>query len=1575
MVADPWAEFDDAPPASLALQRMLARGVEPTSGFRNGEDVQRLKRDGYQPATNGAHNLGDGIDLVPGKSGLSLGQLQTFARKEFPNGSKVEVHGGTHVHIAVPDWGLAPDLHRADPWDAFKDAPTGQVHDGDTLKLSSGRNARLGGVDAWELAQQGRERDGSLVPLGRNARNALASGVSPRTTVFPTGEFTFGRPVVNLDNVGRDPAAGLLRGGHALAAPQYLQGDPRFGPYMESERQARANLLGGHGTNAETPTQFRRKDGPWQGAEPGEWGSGQAVFGDEPTPFMGLRPEIEQGYLAIWQDMDSKPEDLIAYATANGFTLDPSTVRARYAERNKPKHHPTGELEYVEPPRLLTDPGDGKVGTTLRGVGDPFNMIDELGGVADTLGIGMAPDGERESIWNSDRRFGDVLWNNIDQNRSVIAHDEATHPYYRLGGQLASGVALPYGGGVRTIGGLAKLGAAEGFAAGFGAGEGGITDRLPNAAVGTALGAGGGVVLGHLAPPVLGLASKGINAVGAGWRAGRRATGRGGQQEAPLAPVGRDAAPVADDGVQSASAAMRMEDEGAELVGPVARQRDRIDVGRDPWAEFRDAPFGVARNMDERLSADEMAKLAEGVDPASVLPRPGNVVGSLDEAVRANPGTIREPEAPDEFAELRVRKIPSRKDLYKSSRIRGPIDITQSIRMMGGVRDEGGDLASMGISNEPRRMDFGSNEQFLGKLVDNERGMSLDDATERLWEEGYFPEFGDERPTVNELLERLGDEHTGARRYFHPDDGEEVARFEAAQAGRYRIEEAANTGVPLAEQRGHEITLDDLVANEPPAGAYEDMPRLTGKVGNINLDRLEKPEQVAALIEQISQRVGGFSAASRGRITHDETVKLAQELGLRPEQLLKRRQGQALNAEQMVASRALVQRSREAVARLAKRAHGGTDDDVMGFRKAWLKHVALEEQVAGATAEAGRALSAGRILARAQDSGAAAVRAYLKGAGGRESIEEAAEAIVDLMEDPAKASHFMRESVKPRWRDKFNELWINSLLSGPRTHVVNFVGNSLTTALSFPEQAMTAAIGKVTRSADRAYFGEVGARAVGLADSSVEALRNMRQAFKSGEAVDETSKVEAVHQKAIGGRTGEIIRIPTRALTAADEFWKALLRSAELRQLAYRQAMRETGGGDAFAARYESLLRAPPEGLDKQAHTAARYYTFQKPLGEAGRGIQQVSNNWVGGKLLLPFVRTPINLIKFAGERSVFGLAMPEVRAALKAGGRSRDEALAKITLGSGLSTAAVVGALEGRITGSGPSDPRERAALLQAGWQPNSIRIGDQWVSYARFDPVSTLIGVAADFAEAGAWATKKEADVVAMNLAMGIAKNITNKTWLSGLSDAFDVLSDPERYGKGYVQRLAGSAAVPAIASQSAQALDPHLRDARTVMDAIKRRVPVLSQSVPVRRNVWGEPVSSGDAVGPDILSPFYASMASNDPFRKEIARLRAPLAMPRRYLTIEGRRVNLGAKQYDELVQLTGQPAKQYLEQQVGSPEWRSMNDGERRELVKETLAEFRAAGRDALLANHPELAGKPPRRSVPANDTWGEFNDAR
>ena len=46
----------------------------------------------------------------------------------------------------------------------------------------------------------------------------------------------------------------------------------------------------------------------------------------------------------------------------------------------------------------------------------------------------------------------------------------------------------------------------------------------------------------------------------------------------------------------------------------------------------------------------------------------------------------------------------------------------------------------------------------------------------------------------------------------------------------------------------------------------------------------------------------------------------------------------------------------------------------------------------------------------------------------------------------------------------------------------------------------------------------------------------------------------------------------------------------------------------------------------------------------------------------------------------------------------------------------------QGLITGRGPEDTKERAVLRETGWQEYSIKVGDQYISYQRFEPFGIL-------------------------------------------------------------------------------------------------------------------------------------------------------------------------------------------------------------------------------------------------------------
>ncbi|GAY19703.1 thermonuclease family protein [Sphingobium fuliginis] len=1438
---------------------------------------------------------------------------------------------------------------------------TGQAHDGDTFRLNTGQNGRLYGVDAFELDQQGME-GGKLVPLGQQSRDALIPFLRPDATVTPTGKATYGRPVVSLESGGDDAGRGMLDQGMGLATPQYLEGDPRLTEYMEAERLARLNRRGAFAGQFQDPAAFRKgHPDPWAKPDEGEYGNSVAVFADEPTPFQGLRPEIAEGYQKIWTDPASTADDLLSYAKDNGFIIDPETARKAYAERAKRGADPT--IRYQEPPRLLTDPGDGVVGAAVRGAADPINMLDEMGAMVDT--IGLTPG--RENVWSSDRRFGDILWNNIDQNRSILDYDDANHPYARFGGQLASGLVIP-GASVEGVGlaaarqvlreggsrfaaeqaakqavrrSSAIAGSVEGGLAGFGQGEGGIVNRLPGAGVGAIAGGGLGYGAAALAQEVGPVARRAIEQM-----RGRKVA------EAAAETAGEQAQGVGVDEVLSEMPppAVRVADMAAEGVEPSPsisspRILDRIDVNNR------------ARPMLDPATDLERMSQAERVSPSDVLPLPTNVVASQEEAAAIGAGLYPAIKAPNEAATLESRFLRRGDDPARELPKRGPADLVTFMRTQGGVIDQGGELRALGITdNAGRDLDFARGEQRFGRLVDNENGLTLDQAADLAWRSGYFPDHS-ERPTIGEFLEALDNTNRGVNRSYRPDDMAEVESFNAAREQRLAVERARDQGAPLAEDRGQPVTLDDLDANQPPVSAYEEWgEQAPDFAGNIRLSKLDSPQSIQRALSQSDRMAGGFDAARRGRITQAETQSLANELGMTPAQLLSRRKGQAFNAEEALAARQILAKSGNDLVNMARRIQRMDDpgeEALAAFRQAWVRHVAIQEQVAGATAEAGRTLAQFRMVADGRNVRGDVLAALSEGAGGRDRLKKAADIILDNADTPQQLNKIAAQALKPKWLDKINEYWVNSLLSGPQTHVVNMLSNTMTALAQIPEHGAAAIIGAGRRAVvpnantDRVMFSELGARSVGLLQGAREGLAQAVRTFRTGDASDFANKVEARSQDAISGRKGEIIRLPTRLLSAEDELFKAMARRMELAGLAVRQAGKEGLTGEAARKRAGELLANPTEDMLDKAFDYGRYVTFQRPLGPAARGISQFTQWMPGAKFVLPFIRTPTNLLKFSLERSPAAPLVDTWRADFRAGGARRDLAVAKAMVGTGVGALITEMAANGDITGAGPADPGARALLRADGWQPYSIKIGDKYVSYQRLDPFATTLGVAAGMVDLQDYMTDKQKDKGALLMTASIMQNLSSKTWLSGMGDLIEAVNDPMRYGESFARRLAGSAAVPAGIAQVARTVDPTVREAEDILDAAKARIPGISTTLPERRDVWGAPITGEGGVGPDIFSPVWVSTAKNDPVNKALLQARVNISEPLRDVkTASGEVRRLTGKEYGEYRALAGSIAYGEIGDLVASADWMAMDRTERKKEVTKILRSARERARGAL-----------------------------
>lgn len=1449
--------------------------------------------------------------------------------------------------------------------------PTGQVHDGDTFRLTTGDNARLYGADAFELSQTGKDRRGVLVPLGTQARGALAPFAQPDGVATPTGALTYGRPVVSLDNSG-DAADALLRQGLAVATPEYLKADPeRLQQYMETERGARLNGRGAWSTAFQQPASYRHKTpDPWAKAQTGQAGDAVAVFNDEPMPFQGLRPEIGKGYADIFQDMASKPEDLIAYAKANGFQIDEGDTRKRYAQRAK-AGGAGGVVSYKDAPRVLTNNKDGALGSFGRGVADPINMLDELGAVVDTV----VPN-DRENVWSSDRRFGDILANNLDQNRSILAFDDAKHPYARFGGQLAGGLITPgasiEGLGYRTASAVLKsggtrfaaeqaarsavvrrlgvAGAVEGGLAGVGQGED-ARGRFQGALIGVPAGLALGTAAGAAAPALGRLIGRPFN----------RLAGREGEEAAQdltdgaidsaksrasndisAAELTPDASLRAADAVPAQ--AMDNETPTPSLTGPV------IEDGE--WSGFLPVADGAP-------TAERIAQ-AEVVQSADMLPLPSNAVDGVDEAARIEAGRYAPVRAPNEDAALSSRTLPSG-TTGAPVRKRGPSDLVTWLRSEGGIRAQGGELQHYGIDNTPRQgIDFAGGEGRFGALVRDD-GMGYDDAAQRAWEAGFFPDHA-ERPTVAEFLDTLQATHSGGNRAFRPDDLAEVDAFEAARRQRFDVEQARDQGAPLSEDRSQPAGLDDLDANAAPVRAYEEWgenaPDLTG---NIRLDKLDSPQAIKRALAQTNEIAGGFDAARRGRITQAETKSLAEDLGMTADDLLKRRKGQAFNAEEALAARQLLARSASELVNMAKRiarVEAPGDELEAAFRGAWLRHAAIQEQVSGMTAEAGRLLQQFRMTADSRDT-ARSLSVLGETLGGVTRMKQVAERIINLDNvgtTPAGVNQFALRSLIPKWRDKAIELYINSLLSGPQTHAVNILSNTLTSLAQLPEHAVAAGIGAVRKAlpgqaeTDRVLFSELGPRTIGMVSGAREGMKAAARSFLTGDTVDAIAKVEQQQLNAIGGKVGSFIRTPTRLLSAEDELFKGIASRMELNGLALRQANAEGLKGQAARDRAADLVLNPTDDLLRRSMDYARYVTFQTPLrhGSFAANISHAVQNQPIAKLLLPFIRTPMNLLKFAAERSPAALLMKSWRAEVVAGGARRDLAMTRAIVGTGVAAAMYQMALEGHITGGGPADRNARRLLQANGWQPYSLKIGDTYYSYARLDPFSTTIGTVADMVDLQSYMTDKQKERSATLVAAAVANNLTSKTWLSGLSSALEAVNDSDRYMQNFISRTTGAIAVPSIVAQVARETDPFMREAREPLDRIRSRIPGLSDDLFPRRDVFGQPVKAQDAIGPDIVSPLWTGTGRKDPTIDALLAADATVSPPLRSRKVDGKAVNWTPAEYDRLQEVTGQVAKPQLDALVASSDWKGMDEDGKKKAVADIMKDAREVAKAEVTA---------------------------
>jgi hypothetical protein len=532
---------------------------------------------------------------------------------------------------------------------------------------------------------------------------------------------------------------------------------------------------------------------------------------------------------------------------------------------------------------------------------------------------------------------------------------------------------------------------------------------------------------------------------------------------------------------------------------------------------------------------------------------------------------------------------------------------------------------------------------------------------------------------------------------------------------------------------------------------------------------------------------------------------------------------------------------------------------------------------------------------------------------------------------------------------------------------------------------------------------------------------------------------------------GTVINLPARGLLTGDEFFK---------QVAFRRAARLKAGMEAInsgmsdskeIAKYvedklnkvvtvggqvmseEALIREATKQADKlglvgqkfakkrAAHIKkyvddnfdedasnlaayaleeAKYFTHTRELeeGTLGKGIQNLTKNFAFARFVLPFVRTPSNLLSFALERSPLGfpyripgtnkkLNVPGLRSeaeAMREGLKSSDPVIQAAARGKIVTAFAGAGLFYEMvfnnnntlplITGGGPKDEKQKKILQETGWRPYSIKIGDTYYDYKKLDPIATILGIVADMSEMmkeNEEANEEGVEQVGIALATALSRNVANKSYLAGVQLWAEALQDPDRFGERLGRNYVSSF-VPNVLSQMQDYDKQSMREVRDVADAILKKLPGGRDMLDPKRNILGEEkIIDYGTIG--FMNPIGASKEKDDAILQEMADLQYAFRQPSP--KISGGNVNLldfvnnrGRTAYDrsldllQTVTVGGRTLRQTLKRLIKSSQYQRLPgysaevgvDSPRVQEINKVLKRFRKIAKREMLKEFPDVA---------------------
>lgn len=815
-------------------------------------------------------------------------------------------------------------------------------------------------------------------------------------------------------------------------------------------------------------------------------------------------------------------------------------------------------------------------------------------------------------------------------------------------------------------------------------------------------------------------------------------------------------------------------------------------------------------------------------------------------------------------------------------------------------------------------------------------------------------------------------------------------------------------------------------------------------VFNLKLHTFQTSDEVrAALLKQTEKNAQNIDEARRWVQTWEMTGKRAAALDAAI-LVAERRRGEVFNDAETLAVRQFLIASEEKTMELARLVDTEPKNvaAAIALRRSMSTTYAILKEAMGARAEASRAYAAWRIPAGSSQYAGLDLEAMLRESGGMDGAQDLAKKLLDL--EAKKGGTFAMASGWEHFGASLKMIYTNGLLSGPASAVINVVGNTaamiqdvVTRAAVRTEAGVTeheageaAAIltgymeamkdafklsAKETASRitmDRAReVGPIRALAPGLDDAMVPGVargtreESGRSVFNSADPRLERPLSAAAFnlpEHSSLGRVADFAQMlfesPSNLNATGDDLFSVVAARGALHAQAHRQTVKDLRAqgivttdpvyAQKLAEAKQGYIDEPTRDMLESVESQVKELTFSRADGGGEQVVQKVRkvlDSAPGlpiGTAVLPFVRTPMNLMSYAIRNSPMAPLSMRWQNAMAAGGAEQELALTQVALGTALWGIYMEAHANGTMTGAGPRNIAQRDALTRSDtdggtdFQPYSIKVDGRWYAYDRVDPVGQNMAISSDFMNILAnedWdassAEERDEHVALVVGAMGVS--MMNKATLKGTFDTVEALTSNNATLISQELNKRVTAFIPFSSALRAarRVTDPNIRDATDTYEMLRNSIPGLSGDLAQSYDLWGNErtYQSGLGVVYDIFSPIKTKKAGGSAVDLEILDNGVSIQIPQRSISVGG--VNVSLKNhpeiYADLVKTAGKPAFEYLQAVVNyeagelSEQYYSYSTGpkgERATFIKQVVEDYREAARELIIERHGNTLNK-------------------